>query len=162
MLGRDIGVGLTSLVRRLAPDNSTSSKNLLVLIESWRNKELVKAIADENDRKIESVSDRADCLKTLLENAGCRTASDLIFIIENIFTDEKSVVSLSSVHRAKGLEWDNVVILDPYRIRNSPLPADADKTLLKNIIAGQEWNLRYVAETRTRHTLVLANSADFK
>jgi superfamily I DNA/RNA helicase len=162
MLGRDIGVGLTSLVRKLAPDNKTSSKILLVLIESWRNKELVKAIADENDRKIESVSDRADCLKALLENAGCRTASDLTFVIENIFTDEKSAVSLSSVHRAKGLEWDNVIILDPYRIRHKPLEEGADRTLMKNIIAEQEWNLKYVAETRTRHTLVLANSANFK
>jgi hypothetical protein len=49
-----------------------------------------------------------------------------------------------------------VIRLDPWR------GARKTNDLRGPVELGQELNLAYVAETRTRHTLVLANSEDFK
>ena len=67
---------------------------------------------------------------------------------------------LSTIHSAKGLEWDLVLHLDPWRVPSKyarKAAALGDATAL-----AQEWNLKYVCETRTRHTLIEADLADFQ
>ena len=54
-------------------------------------------------------------------------------------------ITLSTIHRAKGLEFDSVFILDAGLIREE----------------GQDPNLKYVAETRAKHCLTYIESAGF-
>ncbi|MBE2195619.1 MAG: ATP-binding domain-containing protein [Anaerolinea sp.] len=70
--------------------------------------------------------------------------------IEDLFSDEKSGVWLSTVHRAKGLESNRVVILQYNRL---PLYWKEQH----EFEAVQEENLLYVALTRARQELVLVS-----
>ena len=54
--------------------------------------------------------DKIDCIKYICEQ-NIETKTDLINKINNIFSDEsKKGVCLSTIHKAKGLEYDNVYI----------------------------------------------------
>jgi superfamily I DNA/RNA helicase len=80
-------------------------------------------------------------------------------VLKRVFSRENGEVTLSTVHKAKGLEWPLVAHLDPWRIpsKQAQMAAAAgDMSQLE-----QEYNLKYVAETRTKHTLINASMEDF-
>jgi superfamily I DNA/RNA helicase len=94
-----------------------------------------------------SVMDMIDTIKALeVLSEGITWKDELINKIDIIFTDnEKDGVCLSTIHKAKGLEADNVYILCP-----SLMPSKyAKKEWEKN----SEENLIYVAITRAKKTL---------
>jgi superfamily I DNA/RNA helicase len=64
-------------------------------------------------------------------------------------TPDGCAVTLSSVHRAKGLEFDTVVHLDPWRIPSMFAITDEDRK--------QEMNILNVVETRSKDFLILAS-----
>jgi len=71
-------------------------------------------------------------------------------MIDRIFSDDVDGTIFSSVHRAKGLEADTVYIIRPDQL---PLirKNQSDWEL------GQEYNLKYVALTRSKNRLVFVN-----
>jgi DNA helicase-2/ATP-dependent DNA helicase PcrA len=152
MLGRDIGKGLVGLSKKLLPLDDIPREHCVTLIEDWRNKEAALAAVNGQDKKLEGINDRADCLLAVLGNA--KNSGELRAKLEALFARENGKVTLSSIHRAKGLEWDTVVLLDPWRIPSKY--AKRDPLQLQ-----QEFNLRYIAETRSKHTLIEANLEDF-
>jgi superfamily I DNA/RNA helicase len=77
---------------------------------------------------------------------GANSVAELMTRCETLFSDDKSAVTLSTVHKAKGLEADNVYILRP-----ELMPHPMAKT--PEAIA-QESNIEYVAVTRTKNKLV--------
>ena len=94
-----------------------------------------------------AVADAVTCIKTV--GSSCADVPDLLQMIDKLFNDTMSenAVMLSTVHKAKGLEADNVFIICP--------------EILPMIMPGQlEWerqqemNLRYVAITRPKKRLV--------
>ena len=91
-------------------------------------------------------------LETLSDNLVY--TDELINKIKTIFNDGGDGVCLSTIHKAKGLEADNVFILA--------------KSLMPSIYAHQEWervseeNLEYVAITRAKKTLQYINEDKFK
>lgn len=143
--GRDIGKGLSALAKKLGCDPSA--------IASWRERETALALASDDASKAEGISDRAECLLAVLAQPGVNSPADIEVALTKLFAPSNVRVPLSSIHRAKGLEFPTVLLLDPWRIpsrfANSPAAL------------AQEANLRYVAETRTQHTLILANLEDF-
>lgn len=157
MLGRDIGKGLERLVRKLCPEESLPRDAVLAVVEEWRQRECLAAF--DHPSRLESINDRADCLVAVAQQVEVKTAGELVGKIKQLFDRESGLVTLSSIHRAKGLEWDLVLHLDPWRIpsRWAKEAAKAGQA----VALEQEWNLRYVAETRTRHTLLLADLDDF-
>lgn len=103
---------------------------------------------DEDDtlthQSILTIYDNIESLKVLSE--GLITTEELLDKINTIFNgDITDAVELSTVHKAKGLEADNVYILQP--------------SLMPNKFAKKEWeiktekNLIYVAYTRAKKTL---------
>lgn len=103
---------------------------------------------DEDDtlshQSILSIYDNIESLKVLSE--GLITTEELTDKINTIFNgDITDAVELSTVHKAKGLEADNVYILQP--------------SLMPNKFAKKDWeiktekNLIYVAYTRAKKTL---------
>jgi DNA helicase-2/ATP-dependent DNA helicase PcrA len=97
-----------------------------------------------NTRQIMDYIDTIKALEALSE--GLVWKDDLITKIETIFTDnDKDGVCLSTIHKAKGLEADNVYILCP--------------SLIPSKYAKKEWeitaeeNLVYVAITRAKKSL---------
>ena len=112
------------------------------------NKEIAMTGVDYEDvvntRIIADFIDSIKALEALSE--GIIWKDDLIRKIDTIFTDdEKDGVCLSTIHKAKGLEADNVFILCP-----SLMPSKHAKKEWEKIA---EENLRYVAITRAKKTL---------
>jgi len=145
--GRDIGKGLTTLIRKM---RARSVPELLSKIEAWATREnarhqaqLAQATNGRRDAikaKMEAVTDQAEMMIALTE--GAKSVTEVETRVEALFTDDglgaAGLVTLSSVHRAKGLEADRVFILrDTLRDYNQ-----------------EEKNIAYVAITRAKKTLV--------
>lgn len=160
MLGRDIGKGLIALSRKLAPEDGTPADTVRGKVEDWERAETSLALANKRPEKVAGIVDRSECLHAVLDGAEVRDAGGLRRQLELLFARETGQVTLSSIHRAKGLEWTVVLHLDPWRIpsRHAKRAAEAGDTDQLE----QEYNLRYVCETRTRHTLILADLEDFR
>lgn len=139
--GRDIGKGLLNFIDKLAPMNVS---DLLVKIREYRHREIAKLEVAGKTARIGSIQDRCDTLVALCD--GINDLTELRFRIKEIFDDTtKDGVVLSSIHRAKGDEANNVYILK--------------RELLPHPLATKEWqliqerNLTYVAYTRTKKVL---------
>jgi len=147
VMGRDIGKGLAVLVRRMCSQKRTTVGAVLTRLREWTGTEYDKAVDKGQDTRAESIEDRSACIEMLADGiADDAPIATLLERIESVF-NARGGVTLSSVHRAKGLEADRVVILEP--------------ELMPSPMARQEWqkeqehNLMYVAYTRAKHELVL-------
>lgn len=160
MLGRDIGKGLITLSRKLCPEDATPAEICRGLICDWRDSERSLALANGQDEKVAGIEDRAMCLLAVISSGHVTDAGQLRAALEKLFAREAGAVSLGSIHRAKGLEWDVVLHLDPWRIPSKWAKEAAKRGDTSQL--QQECNLRYVAETRTKHTLLTANLEDFQ
>ena len=144
--GRDIGKGLTGLLRKL---KARSVPDMLAKLDAWRQREIARITKQYASRldsaaytaRIEGVNDQADMLGDLAD--GAKSIDDVIARVEALFTDDglgdAGVITCSSVHRSKGLEADRVFIL------KNTLRASGDR---------EEENIAYVAITRAKNTLV--------
>lgn len=151
MLGRDIGKGLETLSRKIIPNDNEPTKRCIELVQDWMITQMTIAEARGQDNKLEGIEDRAACLLAVLES-DVRNARELRQKLQTIFSST-GTVTLSTIHKAKGLEWDTVVHLDPWRIPSRYARSQAERQ--------QEANMRYVCETRSKHTLILADLRDF-
>jgi superfamily I DNA/RNA helicase len=151
-LGKDIGKSLISLFNKICPEKTTPISLIPDLIHKWEEKE--KEFAKDEPQKINNISDRAACLLAITD-ADCLTAREFLFKLENIFNG-KGEITLTTVHRAKGLEWDKVYHLDPWRLDPERLLSLLDKGKLTAEQYQQERNANYVLETRTKNVLIEA------
>lgn len=146
MLGRDIGTGLVALIDRLRPADPADLKRK---IETWREKEINRAeCRNQSDSVIQSINDRANCVAYSL--ASVDSVSELRQQFFDLFSVQESglpVVTLSSVHRAKGSEADRVFILEP-----DCMPMIGRAT--SDWQVEQEDNILYIAVTRAKRDLI--------
>lgn len=160
MLGRDIGKGLVSLSKKIAPEDNLPAVIVAGKITEWQEREADLATANGRPDKLASITDRAECLRAVLNHAEVKDAGQLRLMLEKLFAREHGQVTLSSIHKSKGLEWGLVLHLDPWRLPSKWARKAADKGDMTQM--EQEMNLKYVAETRSKHTLVEANLEDFR
>lgn len=112
-----------------------------------RNRLMIKRGMDLEDATLSNqIMTKYDSIKALeILAEGLTSARDLHNRIENVFAESADGVCLSTIHKAKGLEANNVYILC--------------KTLMPSRLATQEWekeqeqNLMYVAYTRAKYKL---------
>lgn len=147
ILGKEIGENLIALIRKC--DGGTGMDDFLEALERWEVRESEKALAKGNDAKAEAVQDKAGAISMLARDLpeGERTTDALIRVIEQLFTDQNSRVTLATIHKAKGLERETVWWLNP-----SACPSRWAK---KPWQQQQERNLMYVAVTRSKERLAL-------
>ena len=150
--GRSIGDGLKCLVKKLCP---TSIADLHRKIANYRQANMDKLIArDASESAIQAHTGQCNCITVLAdsnENIGL-----LLDSVDRMFADdidEDKKVILSSIHRSKGSEAKNVYILHPHILGRKG--GNEESTI-------QEVNLAYVALTRSKHRLVLAEGAKSK
>lgn len=110
-----------------------------------------KGVKKGKEMLVESIKDRAETIRVLCE--GCPDLNCVRNKVETMFGDlkdgEKSRrVILSSVHKSKGREWNNVYVLG----FNEYMPSKMAKQAWQQ---EQEKNLIYVAFTRAQATLTL-------
>lgn len=158
ILGRDIGASIASLLLKITGKSSKPVNDCFALIDQWKEKEVAKA--GDSESKLDAIYDRHEALFVLLDASGKGTNLEAADFIRELFTDKADdyKTTFSSIHRSKGLEWDWVMMLDPHRIPSKmaeKAKRNGDPRPLQ-----QEYNLRYVGETRTKGTLVLASLSD--
>lgn len=142
--GKNIGDGLKAIVRKLAKNDARNSVPALIgRLGAWRDREIARALKiDNEDRRevrVNFIDDQFEMLQNLAQEAVSVGAIEAN--IDALFTDnglgDAGVVTLSSVHRAKGLEADKVFLLaDTFRSGSE-----------------EEDNIRYVAITRAKKEL---------
>lgn len=155
--GRDIGAGLNSLIKKVCGKGWKTTDTIIMesKLDAYLSKEIAKLdklalTAPVSRSKYELVMDKVNCIKLISE--GLSTASEVCERITELFADTdkagmpKSKVVLSSVHRAKGLEAENVFILHPEKM---PHPMATLEWEIE-----QEYNIKYVAITRSMNRLV--------
>lgn len=135
--GRDIGEGLIRIVKKLKAYSMDEFESAL---KRWRESEEKKARRKNSDSMMQSIEDKYECLVVISE--GCESVNDVISKIERIFSDGRSEIVFSSIHRSKGLESDKVYILEPQLMPS--------KWASKGWEIVQERNVMYVAITRAR------------
>lgn len=145
--GRDIGKQLSSLIKKSKKKQIVS---FLKWLEEWKNEEIVK-LKDKNISP-ENTLDRYECLINLCDE--CKTLEEVSKKIDELFddTDENNIVILSTVHRAKGLERQDVFLLKwTFRVW-------FDKMHLIEK-PNEEANIAYVAATRSKNRLFIVNKS---
>lgn len=145
--GRDIGRGLLALTNKWKTNNVVA---FLEKLHGWcldRSKQLMKA---KKDAEAARIQDQVDTLDVIADN--CDTMAELRDKINKMFADSdndpKKILTLSSIHKAKGKEWDHVYWLNGLE-PSYPKWAKQDWEL------EQEDNICYVAATRAKKHLTL-------
>ncbi len=95
---------------------------------------------------VEALGDRVECVRIIFKSSGANSAADLVAAVERIFADKTAAVTLSTVHRSKGLEADRVVILEHDRLMSTRATQQWQ--------VKQEENLAYVAYTRAKAEII--------
>lgn len=147
ILGRAFGQGLVALVEKL---KATSLNDLVTKLESWRDKEVGMENAKKfpSESRLQAIQDKYDCIMTFCMDAA--TPADVVYRINLVFSDtSKPGIRHSSIHRAKGLEAQNVFFLQP-----SVVYSRSPKTEWE---AQQERNLSYVGITRAIGSLTFVH-----
>ena len=154
MLGRDLGKGLVVTIKKVCPKGDTPIAGVVEALTAWKDREASILRANGNDSGLEKLHDRFESIMAVVESTEVRSQSDLCSAIESLFSKDSGLITLASAHKAKGLEWQHVLHLDPWRMPSKW--AKSPEALL------QEANAEYVVETRAKETLILANLEDFK
>lgn len=145
--GRDIGNGLKKLATRWKVQNLEALEGKL---EAYLEKETTKLLAKKQETKLTTMEDSVETLKIIIEQ--CRTenkyqVTDVVSAIDDLFADDiKGMLTLSTIHKAKGREWERVFWLNRQGTCPSPWARQAWQK-------EQELNLCYVAATRAKHEL---------
>jgi DNA helicase-2/ATP-dependent DNA helicase PcrA len=151
MLGRDIGKGIITLIKTF---KCKDVRGLAEKLDVWKNKMLDKSKDDE--KLADQIMDKYECVSIFIKNTSETLTASLISEIERFFSDdaESGKITLSTIHKSKGLEWDKVFILD----REKFYPKWATRAWMKE----QEKNIHYVALTRPKNELIYIASDCWK
>jgi superfamily I DNA/RNA helicase len=163
--GKDIGTNLKTLVKSIRQEKINADcredglfvrlyDDLFVTRNNIMERSAIDAKTAMTSPIIENKLDMIKALEILSE--GLNTTDELIAKIDDIFPkrDKKDGISLSTIHKAKGLEANNV-----YIACNSLMPSSSAK---KDWEILQEHNLIYVAYTRAKNILGFIDEKDFK
>ena len=148
--GRDIGQSLMALVNRWRSVRTVS--DLQTKLVEWLQDEMQRLSERGQDAKIEAAQDRVESLYAIMETLHADDPIEAVGQkINSIFkdTDGRDVqsITLSTVHKAKGREWNRVWLYG----RNVYMPSPFARQLWQ---IEQENNLIYVAITRSKNELI--------
>jgi superfamily I DNA/RNA helicase len=151
--GRDLGANLGALVKKL---NRFTIGDLLEALSDYEDGEKSRILKEKypSDSKLANLADKCQCIRFLC--ADCKDVDDVLKRIKDVFADmdnegrPRDGVTLSSVHRAKGLEAKTTYILNPHL-----MPHPMAQTEWEQV---QERNIMYVAWTRSLDTMIFVRN----
>jgi superfamily I DNA/RNA helicase len=132
--GTDIGARIVKIMTKLGPE-TMRREQVMEAIEYWLGQKLAVQST--------TASDTADCMRVFASFG--KTLGQATGYAEYLFKQMGSI-TLTTGHKAKGLEWEKVYHLDPFLIR-----MDKEE---------QEKNLSYVITTRSKDRLYEIESKD--
>lgn len=137
LVGNDIGKNLIKILKKLGPAHMPQAE-VLVAIATWRETKLAKS-RDET-----KIHDQADCLIVFAEQGD--DLGGAIAYAEHILSASGPILLMTG-HKSKGLEFDNVFLLDRDLIR---------------MTEKQDRNLHYVMQTRAKQRLTYITSEGWR
>lgn len=155
--GRDIGTGMNRLIDHLAELPGFLFSDFPDFAERYRRQMLGMLKSRKAQEQVIAVNDRVDSVLAIYSAAvsqGKRSVAEMKEFVTKLFSDADQTITLSSIHKAKGLEADRVGILRPDLL---PHPKADTPSQLE-----QERNLCYVAITRAREELYIAGKLGFE
>lgn len=153
VLGRDLGKNLQNLVKKLTRERDVPIEFLLEELNRWEHREKLNAQAKGNENKIRQISDKADSLRAVIEFGNCKSIFEVNTRISQLFSRESAPITLSTIHKSKGLEFPRVFALDSHLL--SP-----DWLTRAWAIQG-DMNLAYVQRTRAISELTYIKSDEW-
>lgn len=132
LVGNDLAKSLIGAMKKLGP-LSTPREQVLVLIDKWADKRKQKV------RRKNAVDDQAACMKVFAWE-GANLGQAITYAEATLA--RSGPIKLMTIHKAKGLEFDDVFILDSFLIGEDQ----------------QDQNLKYVGQTRAKSTLTYITS----
>lgn len=136
LAGRDIIKTVVNKMKKLGK-KSMSAEHTLIGIDAWLSAEKLY----HRDHKM--LEDQAACMRIfVLETANLGEA----MVFAEALTQQTGRIYLMTGHKAKGLEFEKVLFLDPQLCSKE----------------GQDPNIKYVIETRAIDTLVYVKSEDYR
>ena len=130
--GSDIGPRLIGVMKKLGPE-TLGRDGVLASISEWE--------ADKLEKESKTAPDMAACMRVFAKQGN--TLSQAIAYADHIFKQQGTIL-LTTGHKAKGLEWPNVIHLDPWLTRKE--------------LTAQNKNLDYVISTRSSNRLTEIDS----
>jgi superfamily I DNA/RNA helicase len=152
--GRDIGAGLVKMVDRWKHISKISP--FLDQLNQWEHYERERAIAKGDSQRLADVEDRCETMRVVCDAVAARGGTTLDYVkkfITELFADNvkgMGMLTLATMHRAKGREWQRVILLDYDRLCPSPYAR-------KEWQLRQEHNLMYVGITRSMSELMFCD-----
>jgi len=143
--GRDIGQGLVTFIEKFGA-KAISLTDMLIKMGSYRDREVAKLLAQEKNGTAQNLNDKVETIFALSD--GCSIIEELVEKTKAVFEEKRPSVVGSTVHRAKGLEADRVIIIRPDLMPHPMAKRDWELQ--------QEFNCQYVAWTRAKNTLIFA------
>jgi hypothetical protein len=144
LVGFDIGPNLIRTLKKLG-DETLTQEQVNNAIDRWEAEQLLKSKAEG------TIKDKAECLRVF--SSFGPTLGAAIAYAQDLFA-QSGPIQLLSGHKAKGLEWETVYHLDPWRIPSPYSQTDEDFE--------QEQNIKYVIETRAKESLYFIDSHSFE
>ncbi len=139
VLGRDMTKGLITAVQKVSKNNNMGVEEFKQLFEQDYSYNYQRLINQNKENQAMALEDKRDCIMIFVQKA--TTVGGIIEEIKRVFDgNDKGEIMLSTVHKAKGLEADNVYILATERM---PHPFGNK----------EENNICYVAITRAKKNL---------
>ena len=154
--GKDIGKQIKSELEAIADIFGFQYEEFNVFAEQYKEfKFQTYENLDNAEQLKESLADKLEALKTIYSsqpNATC--IAHLGNYIDDLFSDDESPITLSTCHRAKGLEGERIFIIKP---EDMPMTWESQLSWQQE----QEDNLLYVALTRSKSALYIVGKPDW-
>lgn len=139
VLGRDMTKGLITAVQKISKNNHMGVEEFTQLFQKDFAYNYQRLLDQNKENQAMALEDKRDCIMIFVKKA--TTVGGIIEEIKRVFDgNEEGEIMLSTVHKAKGLEADNVYILATERM---PHPYGSL----------EENNICYVAITRAKKNL---------
>lgn len=152
ILGRDVGASLIAMVEA---QDAIDLNDLETKLERHAFKECAKLIKNNEDEKADALQDRVGSVLRIARGlrGGQANVAGLLRKLESLFSDVAGpALTLCTGHKAKGMEWDRVALLEP-----SLMPSAWAKT---DEQYQQEKNLMYVVRTRFKEEFIFLDGVD--
>lgn len=145
ILGREIGKVIASHIKKIMKLGKWSEFVDLTMLYAQRETDKILRKPDYSQAQIDYINDIVGCILTVYQPT-MLNENILIATLEALFSDDLEGVVLSTVHKAKGKQWDRVFILNPDKL---PLIWTDQKPHEYE----QEKHIEYVAYTRPKYEL---------
>ena len=152
--GKDIGKQIKSELEEIASIKGFTYEEFNFFLQEYKEFKFQSYENLDNKEQLkENLADKLQALLTVYSsqpNATC--IQYLCNYIDDLFTDEDSPITLSTCHRAKGLEGERIFIIKPDDL---PMTWEKQQKWQKE----QEDKLLYVALTRSKEALYVVGEA---